>query len=384
MTDTTPTPRSTDESGAGNAPTASPTGLRIGALTLILLLSGVVALFAFRRNSSVANDATERTVAVGKGATVKIATVDSSPSARHLVLLGEARPYESVTLYAKVSGYLRDVRVDKGSHVGAGDVIATIESPETDRAYAGAKAEYDNKMQIAKRVTQLRAKNFVSAQEAEQAEADAAIAGERLGALQEQRAYETLKAPFAGTVTARFADPGALMQSAATSQTSALPVATVSQTNRLRVMVYLDQGDASAVRAGTRATISLDERPAFHLTAKVARVSGELDAKSRKMLAEIDVPNQDGAIVPGGFVRVTLDLAQPSLPQAPTEALIVRKSGTFVAVVGTNGYARLRPVQVAANDGRTVTFLSGVRTGEKVALSLGAGSGDSVQVQGAR
>jgi RND family efflux transporter MFP subunit len=384
MTDFTPGPRASGHDHANEAPTSSPTGLRVGALTLILLLGGIVTLFAFRRHTSVADDATARVSAVGKGATVKIATVDRSPSARQLVLLGEARPYESVTLYAKVSGYLRDVRVDKGSRVNAGDVIATIESPETDRAYAGAKADYDNKMQIAKRVTQLRARNFVSAQEAEQAEADAAIAGERLGALQEQQAYETLKAPFAGTVTARFADPGALMQSAATSQTSALPVVTVSQTNRLRVMVYLDQGDASAVHAGTRATISLDERPAFHMTANVSRVSGELDAKSRKMLAELDVANNDGAIVPGGFVRVTLDITQPSLPQAPTEALIVRKSGTFVAVVGADGYARLRPVQVAANDGRTVTFVSGVTMGEKVALSLGAGSGDSVLVQGAR
>jgi RND family efflux transporter MFP subunit len=382
--DPTPASVSSDIDHRTVSPTNSPTALRIGALTLIFLLGGVVALFAFRRSASVSDDAAARITAVAKGAVVKTAVVDTAPSSRHLELLGEARPYESVTLYAKVSGYLRDVRVDKGTRVSAGDVIATIESPETDRAFAGAKAEYDNKEQIAKRITQLRARNFVSAQEAEQAEADASIAGERLGALKEQRSYQTLKAPFAGTVTARFADPGALMQSAATSQTSALPVVTVSQTNRLRVMVYLDQADASAVRAGTKATVSLDERPTFRLTSRIARVSGELDAKSRKMLAEIDLPNQDGAIVPGGFVRVTLDVPQATLPQLPADALIVRKSGTFVAVVGANGYAHLRPVHVAINDGRTVTFASGVRVGEKVALSLGSGAGDSVLVQGAR
>lgn len=362
---------------------STPNALRIGAVIAILLLIAVIAVFAVRRTSSAATDADARAKDVAKGPPVKIATAEASPPVRNLVLLGEARPYASVTLYAKVSGYLKDVRVDRGDRVAAGALIATIESPETDRAYDGAKAEFENKAQIARRIGQLLAKKFVSAQEAEQADADAAIAKQRLASLAEQRAYEVLRAPFAGTVTARFADPGALMQSAANSQTSALPVVTVSQTDSLRVTVYLDQVDASSVHAGTGATITLDDRPGFSKTARVARVSGELDGKTRKMETELDVRNRDGALVPGGFVRVTLDVPQPSYPQAPAEALVVRKNGTFVGVVGADGFARLHRVEVGLNDGKTVTFVSGVNLGEKLALNLGAGAADSVRVQGA-
>jgi RND family efflux transporter MFP subunit len=368
--------------GGAGPPRPSAARLGLGATFVIVVALLAVIGLALQRRAGAGRDAAARTTAVAAGPPVKVVTVELSPRSRHLALLGEARPFASVTLYAKVSGYLRDVRVDRGDRVAAGTVLATIESPETDRAFAGAKAEYDNKAQVARRVAQLRAKNFVSAQEAEQADAEAAVARERLGAFEDQKAYETLRAPFAGTVTARFADPGALVQNAANSQTSALPVVTVSQTDRLRVMVYLDQADASAVRAGTPATISVDERPDWRVEARIARVSGELDAKSRKMLAEVDLDGRGGAIVPGGFVRVTLDVPQAALPQAPAEALIVRKGGTFVGVVGSDGMVRLRAVRVAANDGRSVTFASGVAVGDRLALNLGAGTGDSVRVQG--
>ncbi len=360
------------------------TRLLVGGAVLIGATALIVATLAFRRQTGSTTDATARAADVARGPRVKLVTVDQSPATRHLALLGEARPFASVTLYAKVSGYLRDIRVDRGDHVAAGALLATIESPETDRALAGAKVDYDNKVQIAHRIAQLRAKNFVSLQEADQAEAEASIARERLGGLQEQRAYQQLRAPFAGTITARFADAGALVQSAATSQTSALPVVTVSQTNHLRVLVYLDQSDAIDVRAGTPAIISLDERPDLQRRTRVARVSGELDAKTRKMMAELDLANLDGAIVPGGFVRVQLDVPQRTLPQAPSEALVVRKTGTFVGVAGTDGIVRLRAVRVATNDGQHVTFASGVNVGERLALNLGAGTGDSLRVVGVR
>ena len=374
------TPQQSAGSPAGDPP---PAASRLASAAVVLIVGSALAVggLAVQRRAASGREATSRSAAVAGGAPVKVVSVGLSAKNRHLTLLGEARPFASVTLYAKVSGYLKDVRVDRGDHVVAGAVLATIESPETDRAYSGAQAEYDNKAQIARRVAQLRVKNFVSLQEAEQADAEAAIAKERLGSLEDQKAYETIRAPFDGTVTARFADAGALMQNAANSQTSALPVVTVSQTNRLRVMVYLDQADASAVRAGTPATISFDERPDFHVAARVARVSGELDARTRKMLCELDLDNRGGAIVPGGFVRVTLEVSQVALPEAPSEALIIRKGGTYVGVVGPDGFARVRQVTVAANDGRNVTFTRGVSIGDRLALNVGQGTADSVRVK---
>jgi len=290
--------------------------------------------------------------------------------------MGEARPFASVTLYAKVAGYLKTVRVDVGDRVREGDVIATIESPETDRALAGAKADYDNKQVLAGRIAQLLAKKMVSPQEADQSRTDAAIANERLEGLREQQSYEMLRAPFSGRVTARFADPGALVQSAATSQTSALPVVTVSQTDSLRVFVYLDQSDASLVRIGTPATITLAERPDVKISARVARVSGELDLKSRKMLAELDVANTQVGIVPGSFVEVHLEFPAPSQPQTPIDALVVRGGKTFIATVDSASRVHLVPVAVGLNDGRLVTFTSGATVGQRVALNLGSAVAD--------
>jgi RND family efflux transporter MFP subunit len=318
-----------------------------------------------------------------------VTTVTQSPATEHLDLLGEARPFASVTLYAKVSGYMRDIQVDKGDHVAAGAVLASIESPETDRAYSAAKADYENKALTASRVDKLLANKLVSPEEADEARTQATIAHERLAGLAEERDYEVLRAPFAGTVTARYADPGALVQNAATSQTNALPVVTVSQTDRLRVYVYLDQSDAAHVRPGTHATITLQERPDVHIAASVTRLSGELDPKTRKMLAELDIDDRDQTIIPGSFVQVVLDMPTPSRPEAPAEALIIRGEaggGTeggrrYVAVVGDDGHVHFHEVTVVGNDGRTVTFGSGVALGDRVVLNLGSAIADGALVR---
>jgi membrane fusion protein, multidrug efflux system len=363
-------------------PTSASVGRVVaGAVVLVAITASVVWFLATRRSSALAAEARARTTASSEGAVVRTTLVSQSSPVRVVDLLGEARPYASVTLYAKVAGYLKTVGADVGDRVGAGAVIATIESPETDRALSAAKADYENKQLIAGRVTQLLARKMVSPQEADQAKTEAAVANEKLEGLKEQQAYESLRAPFAGKVTARFADPGALVQSAANSQTSALPVVTISQTDRLRVFVYLDQSDAAIVRPGSRATIALPDRPDARISVTVSRLAGELDPKTRKMLAELDVDNANGAIVPGSFVQVQLDFASAQQPQAPVEALLVRGGKTFVATVDDQSTVHLVPVTVASNDGRAITFSSGVATGQRVALNLGSAVADGARVQ---
>jgi RND family efflux transporter MFP subunit len=311
----------------------------------------------------------------------RTAVVVASPAVHSVELLGEARPFASVTLYAKVAGYLKTVAVDVGDRVAAGATVATIESPETDRALLSAKADYDNKQLDATRIGQLLTKKMVSPQESDRARTEAAMANERLEGLREQQGYETLRAPFAGRITARFADPGALVQSAATSQTSALPVVTVSQTDSLRIFAYLDQADAASAHRGTPATITLTERPGVKLAATISRVAGELDPKTRKMLAEIDLNNRDGAIVPGSFVQVRIDFPSTPQPQAPVEALLVRGGKTYVGTVDADAHVHLVPVVVSMNDGRALSFASGVTVGQRLALSLGSAIADGDRVQ---
>ncbi len=379
------------------APT--PRGLVFGSVALVGVAAGTVVLIAARRNASVHREATARTADVARGVVVRAAAVTTSPAVRHLALIGEARPYAEVTLYAKVSGYLQSIRVDRGDRVRAGQVLATVQSPETDRALAGARAEFEQKNVTSQRMGQLLAQQFVSNQEADQARADAEVARQRMNALAEERGYETLRAPFDGTVTARFADPGALMQNAASSQTAALPVVTVSQLDRLRIFVYLDQADAAALRTGALATITENDRPGVQVAARVTRVSGTLDPRTRKMLAELDLDDRNGQIVPGAFVQVTLDLPTVPHPEAPVDALITRGTASYVALVdstagasGAGGPAadgtasarlHLVPVTVAGNDGKLVTFSSGVAAGQRVALNA-ASLADGARVQLAR
>lgn len=359
----------------------APRHLVWGVGTAVLIALAFVALLGWRRSAGAKEETRHRTAEVANGAVVKTTTVQLSPAMRHLTLLGEARPFAEVTLYAKVSGYLKSVLVDRGDHVQHGQLLATIESPETDRAVAAARAEYEQRRVTADRVSKLFAQQFVSSQEADQSKADASVAHERLAALEEQQAYESIRAPLDGTVTARYADPGALMQNAATSQTNALPVLTVSETDRLRVFVYLDQGDAADVRPGMRATMTSQDHPEIVVPASVTRLSGALDAKTRKMVAELDVNNRDGRIVPGGFVQVVLDVPSPARPEAPAEALVVRGTSLYVGLIDTTAHVHLVPVTVASNDGKTVMFASGVKPGQRVALSLGGTVADGALVQ---
>jgi len=352
----------------------------LGFSALGATLLGVWGLGA-RRNSSAAEEARDRTATQAQGPRVRVARVAQSPADRELVLQGEARPFLSVTLYAKVSGYLTNLRVDKGDRVRARQVIATISSPELDQQLAGAVADARNKRINADRANALAPSGVVSKQETDLARANADVAEATQASVKAQRDYRILRAPFDGVVTARFADPGALIQSAATAQTGAVPVVTVSKTDRLRVYVYLDQGSAALVRVGDPAEVRVPERPGFVRKAEVTRLTGELAPRTRTMLTEIDVDNADGALLSGSFVRVSLHVKTVALPEIPVEALVSRHDKTFVPVVDDDSHVHYRPVGVGDDDGKNVRILEGIKVGERVALNVGDELDDGAPVQ---
>ena len=104
-----------------------------------------------------------------------------------------------------------------------------------------------------------------------------------------RKTMQVMRAPFDGIITARYADPGALVQAATSAQTTALPVVALSQTDRLRVYVYPDQKTASSVQMGDKAEVSDVTRPETKLSATVSRTTGELDVKTRTLLVEIEL-----------------------------------------------------------------------------------------------
>ncbi len=362
-----------------------PAGWWLYFLGIAILVGAVLLLARLVKTQKVRvlQEVQARTEAIKAGPSVRVVTVGSTPPERTITLLGEAHPFQTVTLYTKVSGYLHELRVDIGDKVEQDQVLAAIESPETDQQYLAAVADAKNKRLNAERAQTLVKRQMIAQQEADQAETDARVAEANVAALATLKSYEVLRAPFRGTVTARYADRGALLQNAASSQTSALPLLTVSETDRLRVYVYPDQSVAAFIRVGDRAEITLPERPAVKVAARVTRLSGELDPKTRTMLTEIDVNNRSGVLLPGNFVQVSLQLRAKGSGyiEIPAEALVLRGSKPFVAVLTPDNRVNYRPVTIADDDGKTVRIRTGLARGDRVALSLGDNLAEGDQVQ---
>lgn len=348
---------------------------------IILLAIIILVILIVNRNKRVGDELQDRQAGIKAGPHVPVATAARAPTERDVTLTGEARPYAAVTLFAKVSGYLQEIRVDKGDRVRKGQILAVIESPELDNQYDAALADARNKRVVAERAKELIQINAIARQDAESAEAAAKVAEATAAGLKAQKGYEVLRAPFSATVTARFVDPGTLVQSAVASQTATQPLVSLSRTDRLRVYIYLDQRNAAFVKVGDRAEIADAARPEVRLTATVSRVSGELDLKSRTMLVELDLDNRRGRVLAGGFVQVTLKLHTPPYIQIPAEALLMRGEKAFAGVVGTDDRVTFRPVTPVDSDGKAVRLSSGLAAGERVVLTPGAGIAEGELIQ---
>jgi membrane fusion protein (multidrug efflux system) len=351
-----------------------------GIILVIIIASALLALIGKQR-ASLSGQEKSLESSSQAGLPVNVVKATRAPDERSVTLPGEARPYATVTLYAKVSGYIKEIRVDKGDKVQADQIIAIIESPELTRQYDAAVADAKNKRLDAERALQLFNTGAISSQSYHGTETTAEIAEKTAASLLAQKEYLTVRAPFSGTITARFVDPGALVQGATTALTTALPIVTLSETDRLRIYAYPDQKTASLVRVGDRAEISDTARPDVKLTATVSRTSGELDLKTRTLLVEVDCDNREGLLLAGSFVQVTLHLRMPSQVEIPAQALIIRGKHTLVGIITPEDKVSLRPVEIYESDGKTVRLSSGVQEGDKVALDLGQSAEEGQRVQ---
>ncbi len=300
------------------------------------------------------------------------------------MLIGEARPYETATLYAKISGYLEKINVDKGDKVTEGQLLAYVDNPEIDQQYNSALADLENKKKIADRDKKLLVKNFIAQEQADISQTAVDMAQANVKSLTEQQQYKSLKAPFTGTVTARYVDPGALIQNAINSQTSAQPVVTLAELGRLRIYVYVEQHDATFLKVGYPVDIMLTERPDVDIKASVTRIAGELDPHTRMMLCEVDIANKDNTIVPGSYVQVHIKNPADDKSKkiiVPSVALIVHKDKTMVATIDKDSVLHFKEVKVLNNTGEKVSLSEGVEVGDRVALSVGESILDGQKVR---
>lgn len=314
--------------------------------------------------------------------TVSVVRPNTKPVTQTLALPGSLEPYERAELHSRVTGYLKTIRVDVGDRVQQGDVLAELSLPEMasqlrlaeaqvtaagarlEKAQADAELEASNERRLAElrrlepgavtgqevEVAASKAKVAAAQREVARAEqATAAAEGERWRSL---LAYSTIRAPFGGIVTARYADPGALV--VAGGSNGSRPVAEVSRTDLLRLVLSVPESVAPFTAPGRRLSFAVDAVPGRSFEGEIARVAGALARDTRSMRAEIDVDNHEGLFKPGMYAKVRLELREiPNAVTLPARSLRSIGGETAVYVV-EDGTARRLPVSILMDDGAEV------------------------------
>src|SRR5689334_582336 len=340
------------------------------AFVFVAIAAGAVYFFYSGKQKQLEEEGKARAAMVDQGPLLATAVSVRGPDYRKVSLLGEARPYKTATLYSKVSGYLARIAVDAGDRVKPGQFIAEITSPELDAQYRGASASLENRRKLAERTRDLAAKGFYSQQALDNAETDVRTQEDVAREIRTMQNYRVLVAPFAGVVTTRYVDPGALVTNATSNQTAAQPVVTISDTSKLRVTVYVDQVDASFVKAGTKVEIADSSNPAVKAEATVSRTSGELDPRTRTLATQVDFDNSKGTFISGAFVSVSLLIPAKSFIEVPSGALVTREGKSLVAVVGDDKRLKFTPIETVGTDGKVIRIANGIGEGVRVALNV--------------
>ncbi|TLY23921.1 MAG: efflux RND transporter periplasmic adaptor subunit, partial [Nitrospirae bacterium] len=279
-------------------------------------------------------------------------------------------PLQQTTIYAKVAGYLKAVNYDKGDRVKQGQVLAVIDAPEIEQQYEEALADYTIKKVTYERLAQVwkQAPDVIAKQDVDVAEASAKAAQHLLEQRHTWLDYTKVRAPYAGVVTARFADPGALVQGATSSATQAVPLFTIMDVSTLRFYVNVPQEDAPFVKTGTPATIVLKEPAEKKIETTVTRSTMSLDPSTRTMLVEIDIPNPGEALVSGMFVEVVLSLRQHQNALVIPPAALVADSSSKAVFVVDHGVAHKVSVKTDIDDGVWVEVTSGLTGAEDIVV----------------
>jgi membrane fusion protein, multidrug efflux system len=299
----------------------------------------------------------------------------TKPTRRELIyqvtLPANISPLYQTTLYAKVSGYLKWIGPDKGDAVKKDQILAIIDAPEVEEQYHQAQSDYHIKRLTSERLAKVwkESPDVIAKQDVDVAEAAAQGAKHLVEQRMALRDYTKVRAPYAGIITARFADPGALIQIATASSTGAIPLFTIMDLDTVRVYTNVPQDDSPWVVPGkTKAILSVKGLDGRSFTGTVTRSTLALDPTTRSLLVEIDLPNQDHALRPGTFVEVSLGLREiPDALVLPPQAVISGPKGKLVFII-ENGRAKSVPVQTGISDGRWIEITAGLSGDEDVVV----------------
>jgi RND family efflux transporter MFP subunit len=312
---------------------------------------------------------------------VDVVSPKASADGDEIALPGSTSAFNDTPIYARTSGYVKRWYVDIGARVRKGQLLATIETPELDQQLQQARADLENaeaNLQLATttaaRWQHLLESDSVSHQETEQAVSDfhskqALVNSSKANVerLEQLQAFERVTAPFDGVVTARNTDIGALVQAGDNSGPKELFHMAAIQT--LRVYVAVPEIYAAFVKTGEQAKLTLDALPGETLTGTVVRNADAIDATSRTLNVEVDVPNPTGRLLPGAYAFVHLGVPpHPGSVTIPSNALLFRAEGLRVGVV-RNGHVELTPISIGQDYGSTIEVISGLSARDSVIVN---------------
>jgi RND family efflux transporter MFP subunit len=373
--------------GGGNGAPRVSRGSLLTVAIVVLVVTVVLAIFGIvnrRHASAELRRYTDATAAPP----VSLAQPTFEKSSNEIVLPGNMQAYTLAPIYARTTGYVKAWYKDIGARVQKGELLAVIETPELDQQLAQAKADLATAQanaSLAKvtadryqgligqnAVSQQDTDNAVSALQARNTEVSSAEAG--VHRLEELQSFERIEAPFDGVITARNLDIGQLVTSAGSTTTPGAGTVTgskevfdISAIQTLRVFINVPQVYAPDAKDGATATLTLPQYPGKTFRGRLVRSSDAVDPATRTLLAEVDVDNGSGALLPGSYteVHLTVSKAAPAL-MVPVSALILEPDGLHVAVVDATNHAHIVRVTQGRDSGVTMEILGGLEPGQAV------------------
>jgi len=327
---------------------------------------------------------------------VEVAAVKSEKLNTTDRLPGQLMPYESVEVYAKETGYVKSIAVDRGSRVKQGELIAVLEAPELTAQRAQANAAYRstesqlaageakltadqatylhmsaaakvpgvvaaNDLEIAQQVARSGEANVAALEKAVQA------AQENLRAVAQLESYLNITAPFDGQVTTRYVHPGALVGPQGGTG-AMMPIVQIQTLTRHRLVVPVPEYDAASIPEATKVSFTVPSYPGRVFTAPIARISRAVDIKTRTMPVELDVRDPGAELNPGTFCEVSWPVrrAYPTL-FVPASAVASDLERTFVVRIRDNK-AEWVDVKTGARSGTLAEVFGDLNEGDQVAV----------------
>ena len=374
-----------DDSNSSHQYSAANPDLRVSSATHRQLRVGgivtgvvAVALIAFGLTARAAgNKNLDQWTAEQAVTTVAVITPAKNSANRSLELPGRFEAFSTAAIYARVPGYLKSWKVDIGAQVKAGELLGEIETPDLDQQLLQARADLEsakanvNLSEVTfKRLKSLLDTKVVSQQEyddragdfaAKQAQYQSAKANfERL---QVNKGFTRIVAPFAGIVTARNTDVGALINVGSSASPALF---TVSDSTKLRLYVSVPQTYAGFIKVGDTADISVPEHAGKTYKATVAGSSGAIDAGTSTSRIQLAIDNKAGELLPGSYARVSFAIqGAPEAVSIPASALIYNAAGLRVATVGADNKVVLKPITIGRDLGKELE-IGGIDVQDKV------------------